>query len=230
MELRYSTLLGLAVLLCGALGEDMVTLSPGSEGAPLVSDREELLGDSSTIFALNDHASLEYATFKAVAGGTMVDPAGHFMRHMGDTGEMTTVSSEEDKRDTTWRIVPALCAPGTGKCPAPLQGNPRCVSLESANWAGYYLTHKAERLVVSKVEQSSWASATFCFRPGLSDRTKTSFESLDRPEHFIRHNFFHLYICDNTNKGGCGRTSLEKFREDSTFQQQEPEFLTLPGP
>ena len=79
---------------------------------PIASDSEELLGDSDTIIAFEDHAALECecstlsgrcaysycgtdAMFKAVKGGTLVDKADHFLRHMGDTGEITTVARSE---------------------------------------------------------------------------------------------------------------------------------------
>jgi len=226
LVLRACLVLAAATLVLANTGE-VADLSHGEGEEPLASDSEELLGDTDTIIAFEDHAALEYAMFKAVQGGTLVDKADHFLRHMGDTGEITTVASDEDKRDVTWRIKPALCKPGVGKCPNALEGNPRCVSLESANWAGHYLMHKKQRLVVAKQTMDTWAQATFCIRPGLADKSKISFESLDSKEHFIRHNFFHLYICDNTNKGGCGRTSLEKFRRDSTFEQKQPEFFGL---
>ena len=44
--------------------------------------------------------------FKGVAGGTMADQAPHYVRHMGDSAMMTTASSDDDKRDTTWRVKP----------------------------------------------------------------------------------------------------------------------------
>jgi hypothetical protein len=111
--LRAALVLAAAMLVCASGGQDEADLAPGmAPGMSVVSDSEELLGDSDTIVAFDDHASLEYAKFKAVKGGTLVDNADHFVRHMGDTGEITTVASEEDKRDVTWRIKPALCKPG----------------------------------------------------------------------------------------------------------------------
>merc|ERR1712166_1567386 len=229
-QMRVGLLLAMAVMACGAQGE-AIALESGSD-----SEKDDLLlGESDSILdirggaAPTDQAELEYSMFKGVAGGTMADKAPHYVRHMGDSAMMTTASSDDDKRDTTWRGKPPLCVPGTGKCPQPLEGtpSPKCVSFESANWAGYYLMHKGARVVLAKPTASDWAKSTFCYRPGLSDRSKVSFESLDKKTHFLRHNAFKLYICDNNNDGGCGKTSLEKFRQDSTFERKEPEFFGL---
>jgi len=220
-QLRVGLLLAVAVLACGAQGE-AIALEPGGS-----DNDDELLGESESILSVADHAKLEYSMFSGVAGGTLADKAPHYIRHMGDSAMMTTASSDDDKRDTTWRIKPPLCAPGTDKCPQPLEENPKCVSFESANWAGYYLMHKDARIVLSKPSAESRASATFCRRPGLADQSKISFESLNKKGYFLRHYSFKLFICDNTNKGGCGKTSLEKFRQDSTFERKKPEFFGL---
>merc|ERR1711988_784903 len=179
-----------------------------------------------------DHADLEYAVFKAQTGGTLTfDPAAHYIRHMGDSVMATTASSQADKRDIVWKIRSPLCVPGSGDCPKSLTGSPKCMSFESANWKGYYLRHKNSRIHLEKPRGNTLASATFCMRPGLADRRAISFESLDKPKHFVRHNGYHLYICDNTNGGGCGRTSLSKFRKDVTFYKRAPAFYgTCAGP
>ena len=166
------------------------------------------------------------AVFKATTGGTLeFDRASHYIRHMGDSAEVTTASSNNDKRDIVWKIRSPLCVPGTGGCPGALEGNPKCMSFESANWKGYYLVHKGNRVHLSKPQGSSLAASTYCMRPGLSDKRHITFESLDKPKNFIRHNGYHLYICDNTNAGGCGRTSLDKFRKDTTFVKGLPSFF-----
>jgi len=179
-----------------------------------------------------DHAKLEYAVFKAMTGGTLeFDKASHFLRHMGDSAEVTTASSENDKRDIVWKVRSPLCAPGSGGCPAALEGDPKCMSFESANWKGHYLRHKSARLHLEQPKGNGLASATFCMRPGLADKSGISFESLDKPKFFIRHNGYHLYVCDNTNEGNCGRTSLDAFRRDATFTKGEPSFFgTCEGP
>jgi len=179
-----------------------------------------------------DHAQLEYATFRSATGGTLqYDKAAHYVRHMGDSAEVTTASSEADKRDIVWKIRSPLCVPGSGSCPKNLKGNPKCMSFESANWKGYYLRHKGTRMHLEKPRGNTLAQATFCMRPGLSDRRAISFEALSKPKFFVRHNGYHLYICDNTNEGGCGRTSLDAFRKDATFHKKDPEFFgTCEGP
>merc|ERR1719506_1642174 len=118
-----------------------------------------------------DFAELEYAVFKATTGGTLeFDKAGHFIRHMGDSAEVTTASSANDKRDIVWKIRSPLCVPGSGSCPQALEGQPKCMSFESANWKGYYLRHKDTRMHLEKPEGKSLGASTFCMRPGLSDK------------------------------------------------------------
>jgi len=189
-----------------------------------VIDSDDDVGDSQSAAA--DVASMEYAVFKAADGGTLeFDKASHYIRHMGDSAETTTASSEADKRDIVWKMGAPLCAPGSGGCPAPLEGEPKCVSLEAANWKGYYLVHSNSRVSLQKPTGTTLAASTFCIRPGLGDRRATSFEALSKPGHFIRHNGYHLYVCDNTNQGNCGRTSLDVFRKDTTFYKEEPSFF-----
>merc|ERR1719506_2557132 len=179
-----------------------------------------------------DFAELEYAVFKATTGGTLeFDKAGHFIRHMGDSAEVTTASSNNDKRDIVWKIRSPLCVPGSGDCPVPLLGDPKCMSFESANWKGHYLRHNGARVKLEKPNGKKLGEMTFCMRPGLQDKRHISFESLDKPKFFLRHNGYHLYICDNNDYGGCGRTSLSSYRRDTTFTKGTPDFFgTCEGP
>lgn len=203
-----------------------------SDGDTEAAIQQEASADPGKKGQTEDHAKLEYAVFKAMTGGTLeFDKASHYIRHMGDSAEVTTASSENDKRDIVWKVRSPLCAPGSGNCPPALEGEPKCMSFESANWKGYYLRHKDNRLRLEKPTGTTLAQSTFCMRPGLSDKRAISFESLDKPKSFVRHNSYHLYVCDNTNEGGCGRTSLDAFRKDTTFTKDQPDFFgTCEGP
>merc|ERR1712216_590794 len=200
------------------LGADALLDIGAKVGAAVQDSAKAKVMDYDHALKKKDHAQLEYATFRSATGGTLqYDKAAHYVRHMGDSAEVTTASSEADKRDIVWKIRSPLCVPGSGSCPK--------------NLKGYYLRHKGTRMHLEKPRGNTLAQATFCMRPGLSDRRAISFEALSKPKFFVRHNGYHLYICDNTNEGGCGRTSLDAFRKDATFHKKDPEFFgTCEGP
>ena len=126
----------------------------------------------------------------------------YYIRHQNFLGELTQVSSNLDRQDATFRIVPGLA-----------DGN--CVSFESLTYPGYYLRHQDFRVKLTKWQDSQQLKedATFCRRPGLADSTLVSFESYNYPGYFLRHRNFHLYIEQDN-------TSL--FKEDTTFRIVEP--------
>lgn len=85
--------------------------------------------------------------------------------------------------DSQFRTVPGLSDSGA-------------VSLESANFPGYYLRDKNGEVWVEKNDGSAAfkESATFHQRLGLADSAGVSYESYSRPGRFVRHVDFQLYV------------------------------------
>jgi hypothetical protein len=126
----------------------------------------------------------------------------HFIRHANFLGEITPVSSDLDRKDSTFRIVGGLA-------------DSRYVSFESLNYPGHYLRHQDFRLKLQKFDGSQLfrQDATFLMVPGLADGSWSSFESVNYPGHYIRHRNFHLYL----EKGND-----DLFRKDATFRAAPP--------
>jgi hypothetical protein len=99
--------------------------------------------------------------------------------------------------DSQFRIVPGLAGNGT-------------VSLESANFPGYYLRHRNHEVWVEPNDGSTLFrnDASFYQRAGLSDSAGVSFESYNFPGRYIRHYEYLLYTQPVT-------TALD--RADATF-------------
>jgi hypothetical protein len=126
----------------------------------------------------------------------------HFIRHANFLGEITPISSDLDRKDSTFRMVPGLA-------------DSQFVSFESVNYPGHYLRHQDFRLKLQKSEGSQLfrLDATFKMLPGLADGSWSSFESVNYPGHYIRHKNFHLFL----EKGND-----DLFRKDSTFRVSPP--------
>jgi hypothetical protein len=78
--------------------------------------------------------------------------------------------------DSQFRLVPGLAGSGT-------------VSLESANFPGYYLRHKNFEVWLEKNDGSAQfaSDATFHRRAGLADPASLSYESYNYPGRYLRH-------------------------------------------
>ncbi|MBY8850567.1 AbfB domain-containing protein, partial [Saccharothrix sp. MB29] len=78
--------------------------------------------------------------------------------------------------DSQFRIVAGLAGSGT-------------VSLESANFPGYYLRHRDFQVYVERNDGSALfrGDASFTRRAGLADGAAVSFESQNHPGHYLRH-------------------------------------------
>ncbi|MEV0227039.1 family 43 glycosylhydrolase [Streptomyces sp. NPDC050704] len=102
--------------------------------------------------------------------------------------------------DSQFRVVTGLTGSGT-------------VSLESANFPGYYLRHKNNEVWVEKNDGTTTFKndASFFRRAGLADAAGVSFESLNFPGRYIRHyeNLLHTQPVS---------TTLD--RQDATFYAQ----------
>lgn len=126
----------------------------------------------------------------------------HYIRHADNLGFISPVasnSSQVDKKDASFRIVPGLA-------------NNTCVSLESVNYPGHFLRHQDQRIKLHKNDSSSLFKndSTFCIKNGLWNLEAASFESYNYPGHFIRHRNDELWIDP--------RDSTEKPLQDATFK------------
>jgi GH43 family beta-xylosidase len=85
--------------------------------------------------------------------------------------------------DSQFRVVAGLAGSGT-------------VSLESANYPGYYLRHRNVELWLERNDGSTTFrnDASFYQRAGLASATGVSFESFNNPGRFIRHYAFLLHV------------------------------------
>ncbi|MET9436674.1 family 43 glycosylhydrolase [Streptomyces sp. NPDC006551] len=103
--------------------------------------------------------------------------------------------------DSQFRVVAGLAGTGT-------------VSLESANFPGYYLRHKNHEVWVEKNDGSATFKndASFHRRPGLADTAAgVSFESYNYPGRYLRH-YEHLLVTQP-----AGTTAA---KADATFYAQ----------
>jgi hypothetical protein len=122
----------------------------------------------------------------------------HYIRHRNYLGEITTISSQLDIDDSSFRIVKGLAGGKT-------------ISFESQNYPGYYLRHQGFRIKLHRPDGSELFRNDASFRvvKGLADSSWRSFESLNYPGYFLRHRNFQLYI-----EQGDG----DLFRKDCTFK------------
>ena len=125
-----------------------------------------------------------------------------YIRHRNSLGEKTPVTSELDRKDATFRMVPGLA-------------DPTCVSLEARNYPGYFLRHQDSRVKLqpSDGNQLFKADATFCVRPGLADPNVISFESKNYPGRYLRHRGGQLWV-------EAGTDAL--FRADASWRIDSP--------
>lgn len=86
---------------------------------------------------------------------------------------------------------------------------PKEVSLESYNFPGRYIRHKGSLGYVEKLTDNlARKDATFRIVPGLAGKCR-SFESVNYPNHFLRHQNFRLKL--------AARSNDRLFLEDATF-------------
>jgi hypothetical protein len=102
--------------------------------------------------------------------------------------------------DSQFRVVTGLTGTGT-------------VSLESANFPGYYLRHKNNEVWVEKNDGTTLfaGDASFMARAGLADSAGVSYESFNLPGRYIRHYNYLLYV---------QAVSTTTARADATFYTQ----------
>lgn len=124
----------------------------------------------------------------------------HYIRHKDYLGEITPITSDLDKRDSAFKIVPGLA-------------DSRYISFESVNHPGYYFRHSGFRLRLQKSDGSAQfkKDATFKKVPGRANASWSSFEALSQPSFYIRHSHFHLYI-DNAKDALAAKDSTFKIK------------------
>jgi len=144
----------------------------------------------------------EYFTGKVVSIESYNYP-GNYIRHAYGLGEITEISSDLDKQDSTFKIVPGLA-----------DGDGNIVSFESLNYPGQYLRHQDGRIKLQLFEDSQQFrdDASFVVTTGLANPTAVSFESYNFLGSFIRHKEGHLYIDKGTD---------DLFLNDATFRISE---------
>jgi Alpha-L-arabinofuranosidase B (ABFB) domain len=122
----------------------------------------------------------------------------HFIRHQNSLASATTITSDLDKLDSSFRIVRGLA-------------DKNAVSFQSRNFSNQYLRHQNSRLRISPSDGSDLfkQDATFFMIPGLAG-TDASFRSFNFPDRFIRHRNFLIFVESNTTGG--------PFAQDATWK------------
>merc|ERR1711881_263900 len=105
--------------------------------------------------------------------------------------------------------------------PMDMQGSTGCVSLESTNFPGYFLSStdkQAAQLLKADGSQGFNLRASLCIQPGLSDKDAVSLEFLGQKGQFLRHSGYSLFACKEGDKGECAASSRKSsFNDDATF-------------
>ncbi|WNG23066.1 arabinofuranosidase [Cystobacter fuscus] len=172
--------------------------------APSYPGCPALLGSgSSGVISLYDLRG-DYASFESYIAPDF------YMRHYKGQGEASFISersSNQDKDDATFHIVPGLA-------------DDRCISFEASNYPGYFLRHRGSDIVLDPDNHTLGFSedATFCPRPGLAASSELSFESCNAPDSYINIDDYDgytygLYLDDEYGAA---------FEEDATFLLQPP--------
>lgn len=140
----------------------------------------------------------------------------HFVRHRFFAGSLTQVSSDLDRMDATFRLVPGL-APPSGA------GAAQYVSFEAWNYPGFFLVDENGSLVLRlrpTCDREFDRLATFRQVGGLADTSAYSFESSLRAGRYIRHRNFALYV-----EAGQG----DLFKKDASFRLTAPRWSPSPS-
>lgn len=114
------------------------------------------------------------------------DNPNNYIRHInfvGYTNSVNSGSSNMEKNDATFRIVPGLA-------------NGQCISFESKNFPGNFLRHVNYRVQLQANQNSDLfrKDATFCPEPGLADASSVSFRSFNLSTRYLRHRNNELWL------------------------------------
>merc|ERR1712072_1239025 len=153
--------------------------------------------------------------------------ADYYVRHMNRNVMISTVNGPMDRQDATYKVLHALCEPGSDKCPAANAGSTGCVSLESVNYPGYFLSADEKGAITLGKADGSDAfalTASFCIQAGLADANAVSFELLGKTGKFLRHAGYSMFSCAADDEGECNANMpaqhsarKEEFNADATF-------------
>lgn len=140
----------------------------------------------------------------------------HFVRHRFFSGSLAQVSSDLDRMDATFRIVPGL-APPSG------DGAAQYVSFEAWNYPGFFVVDENGGLVLRRrptCDRDFDRLATFKQVAGLADTSAYSFESSLRAGRYIRHRNFGLFV-----EAGQG----DLYKKDASFRMTDPRWNPYPS-
>ena len=166
-----------------------------------------------------------------------INVRGHFVRHRGFLGELTPITNDLDRDDSTFNVVPGLI-------------DPRFVTFEAINFPGFFLRHQdfllklqeppfahdTRPLPPDKAAQRKqfFEDATFILRLGLADPTAVSFRSFqsfgDRFDRFIRHRDFKLVLDHFGDPPSGEQTKNGTFRVVAPNSSKPPPPDTPPPP
>ncbi len=126
----------------------------------------------------------------------------YYIRHRNYLGELTTISTDFDKQDATFRVVQGL-------------SDPSAISFEAVNFPGYYLRHQNFQLKLQPFANDDLfrKDATFRVRRGLASSTRSSFEAVNFPGYYLRHKDYKLYLQQGSD---------DLFKKDATFEVVAP--------
>jgi len=145
----------------------------------------------------------------------------YYVRHMNRAMMVSTINGPMDRQDSTFKVVHALCEPGQGSCPAANEGSTGCISLESTNFPGFFLSATDSQPVkMLKADGSGGFNlrASFCIQAGLADGEAVSLEFLGKKGTFLRHSGYSLFACSAGDEGECVASSRkDDFNADATF-------------
>ena len=132
-----------------------------------------------------------------------------WIRHYNYEGRIDPIDPNDTVglKDATFILRPAL------------SGTPGAVSFESVNYPGFFLRHEDFRLKLQATNtdhhpQSFREDASFLPRAGLAGGATVSYESVNFPNHFIRHSDYKLWV--NKSRGE------QTFPQDASFRKLSP--------
>ena len=132
-----------------------------------------------------------------------------WIRHYNYEGRIDPINPSDaiGLKDATFILRPAL------------SGTPGAVSFESVNYPGFFLRHEDFRLKLQATNtdhhpQSFREDASFLPRAGLAGGATVSYESVNFPNHFIRHSDYKLWV--NKSRGE------QTFPQDASFRKLSP--------
>ena len=128
----------------------------------------------------------------------------YFIRHRNFLGEVTTISSDLDKKDATFKIVSGLA-------------DSKYISFESVNYPNYYLRHEDFRINLHEYSDDELFKKDVTFKKvaGLAESSWSSFESYNYPGYYIRQKDYQLYIEEGSD---------DLFQKDATFKIVSPKW------